>query len=296
MDLRRLKHFIAVADSGSISRAAEQSHLSQPALSRQIQNFEQDLGVELFERVERGVRLTSAGQDLLERGRRLLDEGDAFAERARLHKSGDVGLLRVGATPQVLERAVADVLVAFRSEFPGVEVRLTEGHPRAITESLHRGELDLIVTQFQEGLRDSCQPAGVLQIAVVSRDGIGNRGRSVDIRELIDLPLLALSPGFGSRSLFDATCEIAHIRPNIIFECASPATLLSLAKAGYGAAILPTTVALPDRRASVRLLAHKGTGVSRPIAVHWNPKRHLPSYGLHFASKLADKGRSLFRK
>ena len=97
MNLRHLRAFVSIADAGGFARAANRMNLSQPALSRQIRALETELGVPLFDRLGRRVRLTSEGEDLLRRGRRLLTEADSLGERARLLKAGETGILRVGA-------------------------------------------------------------------------------------------------------------------------------------------------------------------------------------------------------
>src|ERR671937_182020 len=126
MNLRHLRAFATVVDVGGFARAATRLHLSQPALSRQIHALESDLGVPLFDRIGRRVQLTSEGEDLLRRGRRLLAEADAFTERASALRKGETGILRVGATPQVIESTLADFLAGFRERCPGVEVQLVE--------------------------------------------------------------------------------------------------------------------------------------------------------------------------
>src|SRR5438093_6217137 len=103
VNLRHLRTFAAIADTGGFARAAARLHLSQPALSRQIHALEAELGLPLFDRVGRRVQLTSQGEDLLRRSRRLLADADSLGERARALKTGETGILRVAATPQVIE-------------------------------------------------------------------------------------------------------------------------------------------------------------------------------------------------
>src|SRR5512145_668909 len=97
MELHHLRTFVAIADAGGVGRAAAVLNLSQPALSRQIRGLEQALGVRLFDRIGRRIRLTSEGEDLLQRSRRLLADATSLGERARALKGGETGVLRVGA-------------------------------------------------------------------------------------------------------------------------------------------------------------------------------------------------------
>ena len=103
MNLRHLQTFVAVADAGGLRPAVGRVNLSQPAISRQLHALEAELGVRLFDLIRRRVQLTSAGEDLLKWSRRLLIDAEAIGERARALKSGQTGVLRVGAMPQLIE-------------------------------------------------------------------------------------------------------------------------------------------------------------------------------------------------
>src|SRR5262244_4563891 len=107
MNFRHLRAFVTIVDAGGFARAANRLNLSQPALSRQIRTLEAELGVLLFDRIGRRVRLTSEGEDLLRRGRQVVAEADAFRERARALKGGHTGQLKVGATPPMIETVLA---------------------------------------------------------------------------------------------------------------------------------------------------------------------------------------------
>src|SRR5262245_56524612 len=102
MNLRHLRTFVAIADGGGVTPAAARLNMTQPTASRQIDGLENDLGVSLFDRVGRRLQLTSEGEDLLQRSRRLLADADSLGERARALKKGQSGTLRVGATPQAI--------------------------------------------------------------------------------------------------------------------------------------------------------------------------------------------------
>src|SRR5262245_40434758 len=103
MDLRHLRYFVAVAEAGGFSQAAAKLRVSQPALWRQVRQLERDLGVRLFDRIGRRVRMTGQGEDLLTQGRDLLARAESLGDRARASGAGHTGVLRLGATPQMLE-------------------------------------------------------------------------------------------------------------------------------------------------------------------------------------------------
>src|SRR5215468_4572797 len=126
MELRHLRYFVGVAEALSFSRAAARLNVTQPALSRQIRDLEEELGLRLFDRVGRQVRLTPQGEDLLRRSRSALANVEALRERARSLESGHAGILRLGATPQVLQSVVAGFLIRYRRSNQAVEVELVE--------------------------------------------------------------------------------------------------------------------------------------------------------------------------
>src|SRR5215510_6894773 len=114
MELRHLRYFVAVADAGTVSLAARRLHVSQPALSRQLRDLEDDLGTPLFDRIGRRLRLSRHGGELLSRCRRVLADVESVRERARALGGGDAGVLRVGATPQFIEAALPGLLRRYR--------------------------------------------------------------------------------------------------------------------------------------------------------------------------------------
>lgn len=294
MDLRHLRYLVAVVDRGNVSRAAAALNVSQPALSRQIHDLEAELNVALFERTGRSLRLTSAGEDLLGYARRALDSAAAFRERATAIRAGEAGVLRAGATPQSLQRLFPPLIQRFRLLMPNVEVRLTEGDSRALIEGLQRADLHIAFTSYQPEFGASSLPGGTVHMFAAAGKGPRGRKGTIEIAELEDEPLLLLQRGYGSRDLFDAVCRLARIRMNIFLESNASATLLALAKAGCGFAILPSTVPLPRNGYSVRKVVREGRPLAVATAVHWNPTYLLPSYAERFAQELARHARREF--
>ena len=164
MSLRQLRTFVAVVDAGGVARAAARLHLSQPAASRQIHALESDLGVTLFDRVGRRVQLTPEAEDLLPRCRRVLLEFESLGERARMLRKGEGGVLRIGATPQVIEGLLSPFLQRYRQRHPGTEVHLIEDGGVRLPRRLERSDVQLAVMPENEWL-----PAGVSCLSL--RDG-----------------------------------------------------------------------------------------------------------------------------
>src|SRR5262245_47722007 len=126
MDLRRVRTFVTIAEQGSVSKAASRLHLSQPALSRQISELQQELGVPLFERVGRRLVLTSEGELLIEDCRTLLACASSLGERAQLLRRGETAVLRVAASPLQIEAVLSTFLPRYAQLYPNVQVKLIE--------------------------------------------------------------------------------------------------------------------------------------------------------------------------
>src|SRR4029450_12857259 len=145
MEVRHVRSFIAVAEAGSFAAAAARLGITQPALWRQVRTLESTLGVPLFDRVGRRVPLPGQGEQLVIRGRELLAHSQSFAEQARSFGAGDAGVLRLGATPQVLE-SLASFLARWRRAMPRVSLQLVEDGGTRLYERLDAGDVQLAIT------------------------------------------------------------------------------------------------------------------------------------------------------
>lgn len=286
MNFRHLRAFAAIVDAGGFARAAVRLNLSQPALSRQIHALEAELGVPLFDRIGRRVQLTSEGEDLLGRSRRLLAEAESLGERARSLKTGQTGILRIGATPQMIENLLADFLTRYRRRHPGVEIHLVEDGGVRLPGRLERGDVHLVLApvdaRFQVRL---LHPVHVL--AVLSSERRLGRRATLEISELADEPLLLLRRDFGSREWFDAACQTAHLRPRVFLESAAPHTLMALAATDYGIAIVPSNARVPRGTVRAVPLVHRGASIGRWASVCWDPQRFLAPYAEQFVEEIA---------
>jgi LysR family cyn operon transcriptional activator len=292
VDLRHLQYFVAVARALNISRAARSLRISQPALSRQLRDLECELGLVLLER-GRTLRLTGAGHDLLEHGQKVLSQVDAFQQRAQSLQGGDVGVLRVGATPQTLERLFPSVLARYCRALPRVDVQLVEATPAAIVDLLRTGELHLGLRLHQPERAFCSRLIGVLPLLAVRR-AAGRRGATLELRELRGERLLLLARGFGTRALFDAACHVAGFHPNVYLESAAAPTLLAFARSGLGVAIIPRSVPFRAHGLGVQRLQLDGTPLEARVAIEWNPERFLPAYAQRFVDELAAQARDAY--
>jgi len=284
MNLRYLHTFVGIAEAGSIARAGARLHVSQPAASRQVLALEAELGVRLFDRIGRRLRLTSEGEDLLRQSRRLLVEADLLNARARALKGGQTGILRVGATPMVIENTLSPFLRRYRPAHPDVEVNFVEDGGLRLLSRLEHGDVHLALVVPDDRFR-SRPLYPVHNLAVLPGKSRLVRRRTLDVADLANEPLLLLHRSFGSREWFDAACNIAHIRPLIRLESAAPHTLIALTQVGYGVAVVPSSVVVPRGVRAVPLV-QRGTSIGRWLTVAWDPQRLLAAYAEQFVDEL----------
>ena len=244
MDLKRLRTFVAVADLGTVSKAALRLRISQSALSRQISDLEYECGFKLFDRIGRRLFLTTRGEQLLGDCRGVLGQMGSLGERIELLKRGDSGVLKLAAPPQTIESVLSGFLPRYAERFPNVRVKLTEALGMDQVPLLERGEVHIGIRHDQgvnpwfesvalpsDDVLAACRPSLPL-----GRDGM------IDIVALAPYPLLLLDSGYSVRRLFDAACRVADVEPNILLESRAPHTLLALAEAGQGVAIIPSVL------------------------------------------------------
>jgi DNA-binding transcriptional LysR family regulator len=299
MDLREVRTFVTIADLGTVSKAAEHLHITQPALSRQIAHLESELGVKLFDRAGRRLLLTSEGAQLLKECRALLNHSHAILEQAHGLKRGDTGMLRVSASPHLIEGLFPDFLRDYAKRYPKVEVRLVEAIGPQLFHMLDKGETHLAQAVVRALTPDERRFGAYLLApmemlaACHPRLELG-KNDAVEIRGLAPYPLLQATEDFAMRRSFDSACRLAGFTPNYLLECRSPHALLAMAQAGHGVAIIPS--ALRTRGYVLRLLRvlYRGKALSEPLAMLYDKRRPLPSYAKAFCKMLAAHAKEVF--
>jgi DNA-binding transcriptional LysR family regulator len=243
--------------------------------------------VRLFDRVGRRVLLTSEGEDLLRRCRRALTEVDSIGERARALRTGLAeGVLRVGATPQVIESLLADFLVRYRRRHSGVEVHLVEEGGARLPARLERGDVHLTIMPAGDEAFHARLLYPMYVMAVLSKEHRLRRRAVLDVADLAEEPLLRLSRNFASHFWFEAACHVAHIQPRVLLESAAPQTLIALARTGYGIAVVPSPIRIVRKGVRIIPLVHRGVPIGRWAVVAWDPRRFLALYAEQFVEEL----------
>ena len=292
MNLRFLRTFVAIADSNGFARAATRLNLTQSAVSRQIHVLETELGVQLFDRIGRRVKLTAQGEDLLVRSRRLLSDAESLGERARALKSGHIGVLQIGGAPQIMENLLADFAQRYRKRHPGVEVHFVEDQGARLSGRLERGDMHVAVLPEGDD-RFGCRLLyPMIMTAVMPASHRLSRRAVLDVTDLADEPLLRLGPGFASYEWFNAACRAEQLRPRVLLESIAPPALVALARTGHGIALINSVVRIPREKVRAAPLVHRGTPIGRWTVAAWNRQRFLPPYAKQFIEDLVVRCRS----
>jgi LysR family transcriptional regulator, nitrogen assimilation regulatory protein len=289
MDLRRLRTFVAVAELGTVSKAAVRLRIGQPALSRQIADLQQELGLRLFDRVGRGLALTAEGEQLLADCRRVMTDLDAVRERAEVLRRGDRGVMKVAAPPHTIESVLSRFLPQYAERFPNVSVQLSEALGAEQTAMLERGDVHVGIRLDQGDPRFESRalpPADAL--AACARSLELGPGGFIDISHLASYPLLLLDRGYSVRRLFDAACRLADVQPNILLESRSAHVLLALAEVGQGVALIPSLQRTDRYNLRIVRVTHGRKPIRERVTIQWDRRRRLPPYAITFCEKLAE--------
>lgn len=299
MDLRRARTFVTIAQLGTVSKAAQQLRVAQPALSRQIGDLERELGFKLFDRIARRLVLTTEGEQFLSDCRGLLNYATAVGERAELLRRGDTGTLKIAASPQHIESVLAQFLHRYAKHFPNVAVKIIEAGGRESLAMLERGDIhlsqNLLHAVEPNDPHFASLPFGSVDLLAASHPSqILAKGKAIEIGKLATLPLLLLDSEYNVRRAFDAACRLAGMRPNIRLASRAPHTLLALAEAGHGVAIIPSQLQTDRYDLRIVRITYRGKPLREPLAMLWDRRRPLPRYAVAYCEMLRDYVREIF--
>jgi LysR family nitrogen assimilation transcriptional regulator len=250
MELRQLEYVLAVIDHGGVTRAAEALHVAQPTLSQGVRTLERELGVELFERIGRGVRLSVAGRAFEPAARRAVRDADD----ARLAATEVLGLragrLTVIALPTLVVEPLVRWIGAFRGAYPGITVHVHHAEEAdAVPARVGDGRADL-------GLGDVDPPSAGLHVEhAFDQDLVAicppgfDVADEVPLRRLASLPIVVTPPGTSTRRLVDAAFEEFGRKPEVAVEVDQREAILPLVLAGAGISFVPRRIGEQARAA-----------------------------------------------
>jgi DNA-binding transcriptional LysR family regulator len=238
VNLHQLRYLVATVDHGTMTAAARDLHIAQPALSRAIRNLERELGVDVFERDGRGVALTAAGATLVECARRVLDEADHLVGLAQTMRATVKPAIRVAWTPTVGARVSRRCLPAFRSREPDIGIVVVPaGAPDEVIAALASGRAEVGFTD-QAVVPDGyvLSPLEEVEAVLVCPPGT-DVPDPVPLAQLDGLGLILPTPGSGRRAEFDALFAHVGVAPDVVVETNDRALWTSMVLLGVGSCI-----------------------------------------------------------
>lgn len=296
LTFKQLRYVEALARLGHFGRAAEACAISQPALSMQIKAFEEELGLELFERDRRQVRLTSAGEEIVRRAReilRSLDELDGYARAAR---GGLVARLRVGVIPTVAPYLLPALIGDLTRLHGGLDLHVRETLTPKLVEELNEGRLDLAIVALPVSEPSLTEVALFTESFVLVRPRADADKPAPDREALREMRLLLLEEGhcFRDQALSFCNARPRPAQPRDLLDASSLSTLVQMVDAGLGVTLIPEmAVAVETRSASVSVVRFRKPEPSRTIGMVWRKTSPLARQLLEIAQVVRQSARAL---
>lgn len=279
MELRHLRTLDAIARHGSFTRAAEELHLAQSALSQQVRRLEAELGVDLLRRTSRSVSVTEAGQVVLDYARRVLSEVDGL--HLELEELSGVlrGKVAIGAIWPTGSYDLPGLLGTFHERHPGVEIHLVEHTADHLLDRLRRDELDCAFASVDtDTLGEEFAATKLFEeelVATVAPDHPLAAAESVTLEQLAGETLIAYRDGSELRRRLEWTMAEAGFEPRNAFYCTEMAAVRALASRGLGVAVLPRSIAELEGP-PVAITPVRPSPATWPVALVWRGRRRQP--------------------
>lgn len=277
LSLKQLRYVDALAQYGHFGRAADACAVSQPALSMQIKELEAQLGLPLFDRSTKGLRLTPFGAEFVARARGILrdmqDLGDFVRARGKQGLAGGVlsGRLALGVIPTVAPYFLPQIMGAVQGVFAGLEVQLREAMTQALLADLQAGRLDAAILALPLAAPNLTQTPLFAEDFVLVRPA-ADQGRPVPSPELLrEMRLLLLEEGHCFRDQALAFCAmVPSVRPREVMDGSALTTLVQMVGAGMGVTLIPEmAVRVETRAAEVCIQRFAAPAPQRQIGIVW---------------------------
>ena len=290
MDLVALRSFLAVADSGSITEAAERLRVTQPALSRRLQQLEDHLGVTLLERGRKGAQLTALGRLVQGEAQGIVARYDQLRETVASHQRLEGGSVRIGGGATAVSYILPEAIAAFQAAHPRVRFQLREAGSREIADDVAAGRLELGVVTLPVRDRElDVTPLVNDRIVLAARhDHPLAARRRVGIQDLADQAFVAFEAGSALRQIIDGQLRDAGVEVNVVMELRSiPAILRMVATTGNLAFVSQLGM---DQQADVVAVRVSGLRIERRLAVIARRGSTLSPAAHAFAQRLHKRG------
>lgn len=290
LDMRQLKYFLTIAQEGQVTRAAKLLNMEQPPLSRQLKLIEEELGVRLFERNGKGLKLTDAGELLKQKAEALLTQFDESLREVKGMEEGVRGVLSIGSVVSCIS-LLPKRIELFREKYPQVTFKISEGDHFYLGEQLEKRAIDLIVARLPFEAQKHPQQYSVLPlpsdpfVAVIPSSWSKYSGKeALCMKELAQFPFLTLKTDKTTRMHEQVVneCKRHGFEPNIICECSSVAIIMSLIAGGIGATVFPKSVMSSFPSTVVKMLAIEDADFQSDVGILWLKNHYLPKRAQQF--------------
>ena len=295
LNLRQFKALVTIAKLGSFTKAAEQLHLSQPALTVQIHDLETALGGRVLDRNTRSLRLTPLGNDLIPLLEGVLRGIDSVLASSRGLASKTSGTLSIAATPSAFSTILAATIPGFRRQYPDISIRVRDAVAHRVVSMVKAEEVD-----FGIGCLDKAGPdiqitplfADRLRVLFATSHPLAQK-KSIALIDLVGFPLIMLDAESGVRSLIDRGFEsIGHpVVP--AYEVSFISTAIGMVKAGLGISILSAAAMKTGRLSGVKSLPIRHGGFNREVRIIQKSRRPLSPAAASFIKALTTAAKTV---
>lgn len=270
LNLHLLRLFMTVAEQGSFSRAAQAAHISQPAVSKGIQELEKQVGLSLLERGARGVRLTEAGTRLQEHARAIFAAEDAAEEELRAFRGVSGGSLRIGASLTIANYYLPPILARFHEKYPQLNLHLTSQNTETIAALLLDYKLDVALVEgpvHHERIEVRYWRNDRLVVVAAAEHPLAQQG-PLDAADLNDVLWVVREPGSGTREVVEAALQARHLHWSHTLEINSTAAIKQTVASGLGLAMVSLHAAADQiALGKLRVLPVADLEVTRPLSL-----------------------------
>lgn len=279
MEIHQLTYFVAVAETGSFSRAAERCNITQPSLSQQIMKLEQELGEALFERLPRKIVLTDAGRILLPKAVAILGEIQDIKHTLNQNLDDGHGLLHVGFIPTIAPFVLPRVIKRFSLEYPNAHLTVQEDLTEALVRDLVDGKLDVGITSIpihNKLIHTQELHTEPLLVASSRKNDIITRA-SIRVKELDDFPFIALSEMHCLGEQIQSFCHLQELELKVVCDTSQLTTVQNCVASGLGVSLVPRALAISDTSNRITYRTFSDVSPQRKIAAATHADR-TPSF------------------
>lgn len=279
MELRQIKYFMEVAKEEHVTEAAYRLHVAQSAVSRQISKLEDELGVALFSREGRSVKLTHAGRVFYDHAAIALDAMDRAVQAIDDYLNPEAGNIRLGFPNSLATKTLPRVISAFRMQYSDVGFDFTQGSNRELRELVTQGEIDLA---FVSPVPDATSEIDThiffsehMRALIPTHHRLAKQP-SINLRDLKDDSFVLFRTGYDMRELVLKACRQVNFEPDVAFESEDIYTIKGLVEAGLGISLLPETLLVDQTPAGTVSIPLSVPRVTRTVGVILTKTRPLP--------------------